>query len=191
MRLPLENARLFQEAQKKNIEISEALEQQTATSEVLRVIAGSPTEIQPVLKAVAENAARLCSANDVQIYQVDGAALRQVAHFGPLPALEEGGSLPVTRGLVTGRAVLELRTIHTEDSEKLSATEYPESVKLQRRLKHRTTLATPLVSEGRAIGAIVVRRNEVLPFTPKQIALLSTFADQAAIAIENVRLFNE
>ncbi|MGE5376355.1 MAG: GAF domain-containing protein, partial [Bacteroidota bacterium] len=187
----LENARLFEEVQKKNIEITEALEQQTATSNVLRVIAGSPTEIRPVLAAVAENAARLCEANDVQIYQVDGDQLRQITHYGPLPALKDGEALPLTPGLVTGRAVLEHRSIHIEDAQSLSDTEYPESVKLQKRLSHRTTIATPLLKEGHAIGAIVVRRNKVHPFTEKQISLLATFADQAAIAIENVRLFTE
>ena len=187
----LENARLFDEIQKKNIEITESLEQQTATSNVLRVIASSPTEIRPVLDAVAENAARLCEANDVQIYQVDGKNLRQITHYGPLPALQDGEALPLVPGLVTGRAVLEQRIIHIDDSKRLSKSEYPESVKLQKRLQHRTTLAVPLMKEGSAIGAIVVRRNEVRPFTEKQISLLSTFADQAAISIENVRLFTE
>ena len=191
MSIALENARLFDEVQKKNTEITESLEQQTATSNVLRAIAGSPTEIRPVLDAVAENAARLCEANDVQIYQVDGESLRQITHYGPLPALDDGEALPLIPGLVTGRAVLEHRTIHIEDSQNLSEDEYPESVKLQKRLHHRTTIATPLLKEGRAIGAIVVRRNEVRPFTEKQISLLATFADQAAIAIENVRLFTE
>ena len=187
----LENARLFNEVQKKNIEITESLQQQTATSNILRAIAGSPTEIRPVLDAVAENAARLCEANDVQIYRVDGDQLRQITHYGPLPALKDSETLPLVPGLVTGRAVLEHRTIHIEDAQKLSETDYPESVNLQKRLSHRTTIATPLLKEGQAIGAIVVRRNEVRPFTEKQISLLSTFADQAAIAIENVRLFDK
>ena len=187
----LENARLFGEVQTKNKEISENLEQQTATSNVLKVIADSPTDIRPVLDAVAENAARLCEADDVQVYQVDGDVLRQVTHFGPLPALQDGESLPLVPGLLTARAVLEHRTIHTEDVQNLSQTEYPDSVKLQKRLKHRTAIATPLLKEEKAIGAIVVRRNIVQPFTEKQISLLSTFAAQSAIAIENVRLFTE
>jgi GAF domain-containing protein/CheY-like chemotaxis protein/tetratricopeptide (TPR) repeat protein len=191
MSVALENARLFDEVQKKNIEISGTLEQQTATSNVLRAIAGSPTAIGPVLEVVAENAARLCEANDVQIYQVDGDTLRQVTHYGPLPALQDGETLPLGPGLITGRAVLERRAIHIEDVQNVSETEFPDSVNLQRRLNHRTTIVTPLLKEGNAIGAIVVRRNEVRPFTEKQIALLSTFADQAAIAIENVRLFTE
>ncbi|HET9909056.1 MAG TPA: GAF domain-containing protein, partial [Anaerolineales bacterium] len=187
----LQNARLFDEIQTRNREVTESLEQQTATSEILRVIASSPTDIRPVLDAVATNAARLCEANDVQIYKVDGNLLRQVTHFGPLPALEDGEGLPLVRGLVTGRAVLEHRTIHIEDMLELSEAEYPNSVALQKRLRHRTTLAAPLLREGMAIGAIVIRRNEVHPFSEKQISLLGTFADQAAIAIENIRLFNE
>jgi len=182
--IAVQNAQLF-------AEITETLEQQTAISEILQVIASSPADIQPVLEAVAKNAARLCDANDVQIYNVDNRRLRQIAHYGPLPALQNGESLPLVRGLITGRAVLEQTTIHTEDSQKISEEEYPESVKLQRRLKHRTVIATPLIREEHAIGAIVVRRNEVRPFTEKQIALLQTFASQAVIAIENVRLFNE
>jgi len=187
----LQNAHLFDEIQTRNREITESLEQQTATSEILRVIAASPTDIQPVLEIVAQNAARLCEANDVQIYKVDGDLLRQVTHFGPIPALQDGEALPLKRGLVTGRAVLEHRTIHIEDMHQLDETEFPDSVALQKRLGHRTALATPLLREGNAIGAIVIRRNEVHPFSQKQISLLGTFADQAAIAIENVRLFNE
>jgi GAF domain-containing protein/DNA-binding response OmpR family regulator len=182
--IALQNAQLF-------AEVNETLEQQTATSGILRVIAESPTDIQPVLEAVAQNAARLCEANDVQIYRVDGDLLRQVTHYGPIPALQEGETLALTRGLITGRAVLEHRTIHIEDTQQLSGSEFPDSIALQKRLGHRTVLASPLMREGNAIGAIVIRRNEVRPFSQKQSALLGTFADQAAIAIENVRLFTE
>ena len=189
--IAIENVRLFNELQTRNREIIESLEQQTATSDILRVIASSPTDIQPVLEAVVQNAARLCDANDVQIYKVDGNVLRQVTHHGPIPALQDGETLPLVPGLITGRAILEHRTIHIEDIQQLSETEFPDSIALQKRLGHRSTLATPLLREGNAIGAIVVRRNEVHAFTQKQISLLGTFADQAAIAIENVRLFNE
>ena len=189
--IAIQNVRLFNELQTRNREVTESLEQQTATSDILRVIAGSPTEIQPVLEAVAKNAARLCDADDVQIYKVDGSVLRQVTHYGPIPALQDGETLPLVPGLVTGRAVLEHRTIHIEDVQQLSEAEFPESTALQKRLGHRSTLATPLLRKGNAIGAIVVRRNEVRAFSQKQVSLLGTFADQAAIAIENVRLFNE
>jgi GAF domain-containing protein len=191
MSAALENARLFDEVQKSNREIAETLEQQTATSNVLRAIAGSPTEIKPVLDEVAANAASLCEANDVQIYQVEGDLLRQITHYGPLPALQDGEALPLVRGLITGRSVLERKPIHIEDVQILSESEYPDSIALQKRLGHRTVLVTPLLKEETSVGAIVVRRNEVRPFTEKQITLLTTFADQAAIAIENVRLFNE
>lgn len=186
----LENARLFDELQRSNRETSRALERQTATSDILHIIANSPGEIQPVLEAVAKHAAKLCEADDVQIYRVEQDRLVQVAHFGPLPALKDGESLPLVEGLVAGRAVLERRTIHLDAGE-LSEDDYPESVKLFRRFMHRFMIVTPLVREGAAIGAIVVRRNEVRPFSDSQINLLSTFSDQAAIAIENVRLFNE
>src|SRR5258706_4239114 len=182
--IAVQNTQLF-------AEVTETLEQQTATSDILRVIASSPTDVQPVLEVVAQNAARLCEANDVQIYKVDGDQLRQVSHFGPLPALQDGEGLPLVRGLVAARAVLEHRTMHIEDFQKVDGSEYPDSVALQKRLNHRTAIATPLLREGNAIGVIVVRRNEVHPFTEKQVSLLATFADQAAIAIENVRLFNE
>ena len=189
--IAIENVRLFNELKTRNHEITEALEQQTATSEILRVIASSPNDIQPVLEAVAQNAARLCEANDVQIYRVDGDLLRQVTHYGPLPALQDGEAVPLVPGLVTGRAVLEKRTIHIEDMLEISEAEFPDSLQLVKRLGHRTAISTPLIREGNSNGAIVVRRNEVRPFTAKQSTLLQTFASQAVIAIENVRLFNE
>src|SRR5215207_1129569 len=189
--IAIENVRLFNELKTRNREISESLEQQTATSEVLRVMAASPNDVQPVLEAVARNAARLCEAVDVQIYRVDGLLLRQVAHSGPMPALQEGEALPLVPGLITGRAVMEHRTLHVEDAQQLEVAEYPDSIALQKRLGHRTVLVTPLLREGNAIGAIAVRRNDVRPFSQKQVSLLGIFADQAAIAIENVRLFKE
>jgi GAF domain-containing protein len=189
--IAIENVRLFDEVQARTHELSEALEQQTATSDVLRVISKSPTEIQPVLDAVGENAARLCDANNAVIFRLEGDLLRQVASYGGLPTTShptEG--LPVNRGRVTGRAVFERRTIHVHD---LAAEEddFPEGSRDARRDGHRTTLATPLLREGSPIGAILIRRMEVRPFSDKQIALLETFADQAVIAIENVRLFDE
>ena len=180
--IAIENVRLFQE-------LKESLEQQTATSQILGVIASSPTDIQPVVDTVAENAARLCESLDAKIFRVEGDALHVVASYGPLPAVP----LPINRGSVVGRAVVDREAVHVHDVESESEEEFPESKKTQSRggSSTRTRLAVPLVYEGVAIGAIAVRRMEVSPFTDKQVALLKTFADQAVIAIENVRLFKE
>jgi len=182
--IAIENVRLFNETK-------EALERQTATSEILRVIAGSPTEVQPVLDAIAESAARVCGATDAHVYRVEGDVLKQWAHFGPIPGLSEGESLPLSRGSVIGRSIVDRSAIHTQDAANLDPVEYPISVQLQRRWGYRTALSVPLMRHGVGIGGIAIRRMEVQPFTPKQIELLETFADQAVIAIENVRLFNE
>jgi GAF domain-containing protein len=193
--IAIENVRLFQELQTRNRDLTEALEQQTATSEILRVISSSPNDIQPVLDAVAQNAARLCGASDAQIFRLDGNSLRLAASFGSMSIstravfAEEG--TPVSRGWVTGRAVVDRRTVHVHDRAAESDDEYPLSKERQKILGHRTTLATPLLREGSPIGAILIRRMEVQPFSEKQIKLLETFADQAVIAIENVRLFQE
>jgi signal transduction histidine kinase len=186
-------ANLEQKVEERTRELVETLEQQTATSELLRVIASSPTDLQPVLDAVAENAARLCEANDAQILRIEGDALRPVASYGPIPALLIGGDegMPINRGSVTGRAVVDRHTIHVHDLATAPETEFPDGKAYQKRFGHRTTLATPLLREGVAVGALLIRRLEVRPFTEKQIQLLETFADQAAIAIENVRLFQE
>jgi GAF domain-containing protein len=180
--IALENVRLFQE-------LKESLEQQTATSEILGVIASSPTDVQPVLDVVAENAAKLCEATDASILQVEGDTLRLTASFGSLAAIAE--RRPLNREIPSGRAILDRETIHIRDLlEHLD--EFPQQARtrgLQGGL--RTVLATPLYREGAPIGAILIRRTEVRPFTDKQIALLKTFADQAVIAIENVRLFKE
>jgi len=182
--IAIENVRLFQE-------LKESLEQQTATSEILGVIASSPTDIQPVLDAVAASAARLCDSVDAQIFRVEGDVLRIAASYGALPKTTPEETRPVNRGSVNGRAVVDRRTIHVHDLAAESETEWPEGVAFQRRFGHRTILATPLLREGTPIGAINIRRWEVRPFSDKQIKLLETFADQAVIAIENVRLFKE
>src|SRR5690348_15606567 len=170
-------------------ELAEALEQQTATSEILGVIAKSPTDIQPVLNAVAENATRVCGASDALIYRIDGDVLQLAAHYGPLAWMNE--SMPCNRESVTGRSIIDRQTIHIDDLAAESETEFPVGKSLQQRFGQRTVLATPLLREEIPIGAIAIRRMEVRPFTDKQIKLLETFADQAVIAIENVRLFNE
>ncbi len=187
----LQNARLFAEVQTRNREISEALEQQTATSEILKVIASSPTDIQPVLDVIAQNAARLCDPALATIRLIEGESLRQVADFGPSGNLPGGDIFPLDRGSVSGRAIVDRQPIHVHDLAAEIETEYPAMKDIQKRYNARTVLAVPLLREGIAIGNILLRRTEVLPFTSVQIALLETFASQAVIAIENVRLFNE
>jgi signal transduction histidine kinase len=186
--IAIENVRLFKELQARNSELTEALEQQTTTSEILRVIASSPTDLQPVLAAVAESAARLCGASDANIRLREGDGLRSVANYGPLPVV---AVFSVSRGSATGRAVVDRRTVHVDDLAAESEDEFPEGKAAVNRFGFRTVLATPLLRESVAIGAIAIRRMEVRPFTDSQIKLLETFADQAVIAIENVRLFQE
>ena len=180
---------LEQKVEDRTRELTESLEQQTATGEILRVIASSPTDIQPVLDAVAESAARLCDAEDAVIFRVFGDQHQRVAKHGSIPAPDF--PVPITRGFPGGRAIIERQTIHIDDLETVLDTEYPDVKAIQKEIGQRTVLATPLLREGVAIGAIVIRRLEVRPFNDKQIALLKTFADQAVIAIENVRLFQE
>jgi len=186
--IAIENVRLFNETR-------EALERQTAISEVLRVISSSPANVQPVLQAVAERAARICDAYDSAINLVDGGHVR----FGALVEMAPGligrdrllDNFPLDRETVTGRAILDRVPVQIEDLQNPSGDDFARGREIARRLGHRTTLAVPLLREGQALGAILLRRAEVRPFSQVQIQLLQTFADQAAIAIENVRLFNE
>jgi signal transduction histidine kinase/HAMP domain-containing protein len=181
-------ANLEQKVEDRTKELTESLEQQTATSQILGVIASSPTDIQPVLDVVAERAARLCDASDAQILRINGESIHCVAGFGSLPAVLD---TPLKRTWPGSRAVIDRETIHIDDLAAVVDTEYPDVKAFQQQWGHRTVLATPLLREGLPIGAILIRRMEVRPFTEKQIALLRTFADQAVIAIENVRLFKE
>ena len=187
--IAIENVRLFNELDARNRQLTDALEQQTATSEILRVIASSPTDIQPVLDVVAQNAARLCDATDALILRRTDDDARVVAQYGPIPNLSP--SYPLTRGIPGSRAILDRQTIHVHDMMAEVEAEFPEAKELRRLAGARTVLATPLLREGTSIGSIVIRRQEVRAFTDKQITLLKTFADQAVIAIENVRLFQE
>jgi GAF domain-containing protein len=180
--IAIENVRLFQE-------LKESLEQQTATSEILGVIASSPTDVQPVLDTIAENAARVCGSYDAVIRLVEGNILRLAAHYGPVdPGF--GLERPLTHGSAIGRAVIDREVVHIEDLTAVVTTDVPQAL-ARDRLGLRTVLAAPLLREGVAIGVIFIRRTEVRPFSDKQIELLKTFADQAVIAIENVRLFQE
>jgi signal transduction histidine kinase len=165
-------------------ELTESLEQQTATSDILGVIASSPTNIQPVLDTVVETAARLCDSTDAQLRLIDEGVLRLAASYGQLPVPE---LIPISRRTVSGRAVTDRGVIHVHDLELQRETEYPDGA----RDASRAILGMPLLREGVPIGAFLIRRLKVQPFTDKQIALLKTFADQAVIAIENVRLFQE
>jgi GAF domain-containing protein len=168
-------------------ELADAREQQAATAEILQVISNSPTDLQRVFAEIAASAARLCDAYDVVIFQLHGDNLRLVAHHGPIPT---DSTLALTRALSITCAVLDRRTIQVADLQ-AETEKYPESSDVARRLDFRTALSVPLIRVGEAIGVINIRRAEVRPFTDRQIDLLKSFADQAVIAIENARLFDE
>src|SRR6516162_1458095 len=170
-------------------ERDEALVQQQAIEEVLKIISASPAELQAVLEVVARSAARFCEADDVTISELDGQDLRTAAHWSSVPQ-EIGYRFPCTRGSVSGRAVIDRKLVHVIDLQ-AEAEEFPEGSANARRFGHRTIAHVPLLREGVAIGTIGLRRTEVNPFTDKQLALLGTFAAQAVIAIENARLVSE
>lgn len=186
--IAIENVRLFKQVQTRTAELTEALEQQTSTGAILHALAASPTDVQPVLLAVAKSAAQLCDAYDAIVSLRVGDILSSTAHYGPLPITTEPWS--VSRGWVSGRAVADRKPVHVRDIWQAER-EFPEGYALAQELGHRTMLAVPLLSEDQAIGALIIRRREVRSFNQKQIDLLSTFADQAVIAIRNVRLFEE
>jgi GAF domain-containing protein len=186
--IAIENVRLFDEVQTKTSDLSEALTYQTGSSNILSVIASSPTDVEPVLKAIVESACKLCGAYDAVVLLKDGDSLRTRAHHGPIPVPME---TPISRNWAAGRAFLDQMPVHVRDFLSEEGDDFPDGQELARRLGHRTALVVPLLREGESIGAIGLRRNEVHPFSDKQIALLQTFANQAVIAIGNVRLFEE
>ena len=193
--IAIENVRLFTELQAKNqalttahSQVSEALEQQTATSEILRVISSSPTAVQPTLEAIARAATVLCEADIGGLFPFDGELIHLGAQHGRTPeeleASRQAFPQRPSHASVTARAILAAAVVQISD-----VSEDPEAAESLRIF--RTVLAVPMIREGRPLGAITVGRRAVRLFTDKQIELLKTFADQAVIAIENVRLFNE
>jgi signal transduction histidine kinase len=187
--IAIENVRLFDEVQAKTRDLTEALTYQTGSSNILRVIASSPTDVQPVLKAIVESACELCEADDAIVQLRDGDDLVFAAHRGSIPVgLQRRAINP---NFIGGRAVIDKVPVHLRDVLSAEGDEFPGSQEISRPLGTRTALSVPLLREGESIGTILLRRTEVNPFSDKQIALLQTFADQAVIAIGNVRLFDE
>ena len=183
-------ADLEQRVERRTAELREALEQQTATAEVLRVISQSPTDVQPVLKAVAGAARRFCGADDALIVLREDDEQLISTHEGSMPALL-GQRIPLDRSSTTGRAAIDRQTVHVPDVADLDPGEHGMTLELARRTKVRALLAAPMLRDGGAIGCVLLRRPDPGAFSPRQIELLETFAAQAVIAIENVRLFKE
>ena len=189
--IAIENVQLFTELEAKNADLTEALEQQTATAELLSVISQSPTDVQPVFDAIAHEAVRLCGASYSVVARFDGELLHLAAHehvrAEGVQAVKQLFPTRPSRATTTSRAILDRAVVHVPDV--LEDAEYDQSVALG--IQNRSTLAVPMLHNGEPIGTISVGRLEPRPFTDKQIMLLQTFADQAVIAIENVRLFKE
>ena len=170
--------------------IREGGEQQAALAEILRAISTSPGNLEPVLDSLVASAARFCGAEDASIFQIDGDTLRLAAHHGHVPGSGVDVRIPIVRGTVGGRSVLERRPVHVADVPS-ETEEFPEGSVISRRVGHRTILSVPLLVRDVPVGVIQLRRADVRPFTETQIELLKTFADQAVVAIENVRLLTE
>ena len=181
--IAMENVRLFNETK-------ESLERQTALAEILSVIADSPADQQPVVDAIARSTTRYCGAEDAAVFLLEGDLLRRVAHHGLLPVVSSP-ILKLDRGAVAGRAILERRTVHVADVGGAEGDDFLVTKARAAVTGQRGTLATPMLREGSPIGVILLRKMEPTGYTPSQIQLVEAFADQAVIAIENVRLFNE
>jgi signal transduction histidine kinase len=188
--IAIENVRLFDEVQRRTEELTESLQQQTATSDVLKVISRSTFDLQTVLNTLVESAARLCEADMASINREKEGVYQQAASYGFSPEFQAYMSrhpIAVGQGSVVGRAVMHGATIHIPDV--LADPEYKMTEAATIGGAH-TMLGVPLLREGTPIGVILLQRKAVRPFTDKQVELVETFADQAVIAIENVRLFN-
>ncbi|WP_407187551.1 GAF domain-containing protein [Bradyrhizobium centrosematis] len=187
--IAIENVRLFEQLQTRTRDLSEALTYQTGSANILRVIASSPTEVGPVLKAIVESACGLCEAYDALVVLRDGGEIVAQAHHGQVPVVWSRRSINVKSP--SGRAIIDRRTVHVHDLLGPEGDDFPTGRDFALRSNVRTVLSVPLLREGESMGAIVLRRTEVRPFGEKQINLLQTFADQAVIAIGNARLFEQ
>jgi two-component system, NtrC family, sensor kinase len=187
--IAIDNARLFDEVQTKTRDLEEAMVHLTGSANILSVIASSPTDIAPVLQAIAKSACEFCDAGDAAVMLREGDELRFRAHHGSIPLTMH--ARPINRGWVNGRAVIDKVPVHVHDFLSAQGDDFPQGREMAARRMIRTVLSVPLLHEGEAIGTIALRRMEAHSFSDKQIALLRTFADQAAIAIQNVKLFDE
>jgi GAF domain-containing protein len=175
-------------------QLAEAIEQQTTTSEVLKVISRSTIDVQPIFDTIAANAVRLCEGMFSLVGRLEDDLIKPVAYhnIGPtaLDELRHSYPMPVDRSTIAGRALVDRAVVHVPNIE-LDPDVPARGRELARRIGFHTVVAVPMLKEGNAIGAIVVARAAPAPFTERQVALLQAFADQAVIAIENVRLFKE
>ena len=192
--IAIENVRLFDDVQARTRELSESLEQQTATSEILRVISASPTDVQPIFDAIVRNASRLCGGEYAIVTRYDGGRLHLAAQHNPRPGTADTTAkffpqVPSRDASFTARALIDAAVVHVPDIDREELV--PSVREIYRRVRLHAVLAVPMIHEGRPIGVVSVSRGTPGAFSDRQIDLLRTFADQAVIAIENVRLFTQ